>query len=668
MQKRNNNSSNESISKFKLLSSYGGPGSIIHTEYGSIIVSCIEEWGFIQSMTKYIAEASKLGKDELQHIQEQNLINDLALSNDARLLQSLKKLKNIENLRYLALIPDIEIKENFNVIKKSKSQFAINSTFMPKVFYDSNNNYLSYNEWYRLWNSEDIKTFFPPKVRIKNKESFFDINLVQDNLVLICPHGHISDFPWSKFLRWRKENPFEIYNPVDLLGAQSCCNSPKIQINESNANSSGFDGKWIKCNSCSIGGTSLKGVMSIKIKCAGHRPWEVSTGDQSSYFGNNSVRGKDPLNETCGSPHMRVALTTGNNLYFSRIRSSIYMPDKLFLDENTLEIIKLKQDLEIFKASNDFEQCVITNNRIKEIQQNIPQELEDVKSVEDDETIYRFQEFKALTNCNENEIDDKDLKIKDVSNNLTNEIRKYFSRVLRIDNLKVTSAQLDFSRVEPDSSESDKIKSKNIFRSKNENVLIYPVVENYGEGIFFAFNETLIDSFNCDFSRFESMINKERNDYAFSATKYAIEKNWQLYLVHTFCHLIMREMEFRCGYPTASLSERIYVSNSEETKMYGLMIYTSEGAEGSMGGLIAQSRKENINNLILSALKRATVCNSDPLCWESDGQGLFELNLASCFSCSLVSETSCEHRNIYLDRQILVNEDLGFFKNLLDVN
>lgn len=141
--------------------------------------------------------------------------------------------------------------------------------------------------------------------------------------------------------------------------------------------------------------------------------------------------------------------------------------------------------------------------------------------------------------------------------------------------------------------------------------------------------------------------------------------NWQLYLVHTFTHLIMRELEFRCGYPTASLSERVYVSNDKEHRMYGCMIYTTEGGEGSMGGVIAQTRPKNLNNLIRSALKRATICNSDPLCWESEGQGLFDLNFSSCFSCSLVIETSCEFRNIYLDRKILMDSEKGFFKKFV---
>ena len=41
---------------------------------------------------------------------------------------------------------------------------------------------------------------------------------------------------------------------------------------------------------------------------------------------------------------------------------------------------------------------------------------------------------------------------------------------------------------------------------------------------------------------------------------------------------------------------------------------------------IALQACTDIDNLIKSAIKRATICNSDPLCWGSDGQGLFDLN------------------------------------------
>ena len=99
--------------------------------------------------------------------------------------------------------------------------------------------------------------------------------------------------------------------------------------------------------------------------------------------------------------------------------------------------------------------------------------------------------------------------------------------------------------------------------------------------------------------------------------------------------------------------------------MAGLLIYTAEGSEGSMGGLIWQAEGDRINKLLEKALEHSIDCSSDPLCWESEGQGLFNLNLAACFSCGLVAETACEERNVALDRQMLVDGEFGFFRALL---
>ena len=129
------------------------------------------------------------------------------------------------------------------------------------------------------------------------------------------------------------------------------------------------------------------------------------------------------------------------------------------------------------------------------------------------------------------------------------------------------------------------------------------------------------------------------------------------YMLHTFSHIILKELEFSCGYPTASLKERLYQSD----RMCGVLIYTTDGSEGSMGGLVWQGQQRLIEKIITSALENATECSSDPLCWENEDQ----LNLAACFSCCLVSETSCERRNMGLDRRALIDPDFGFFKDLL---
>jgi hypothetical protein len=138
------------------------------------------------------------------------------------------------------------------------------------------------------------------------------------------------------------------------------------------------------------------------------------------------------------------------------------------------------------------------------------------------------------------------------------------------------------------------------------------------------------------------------------------------FLIHSFSHMMMRELEFSCGYPTASLKERLYISTNPEKEMSGLLIYTAEGSEGSMGGLVSQGEPQKVLEIIKRGLERSVNCSSDPLCWESDGQGIFDLNLSACFSCSLVAETACEEMNLGLDRRVLVDEEFGYFNEFMN--
>lgn len=668
-----NRNANEAVSKFKLLSAYGGPGSMVHTSYGSIIISCVEEWGFLNKIKELYNEALQLREDPESYVKKQAGLDGICFSNDERLLQELKDTKNIENLLFLTLVPNIELDDYYRTIDAGRAHLAVNSEFLPKTFFDKRDHLKTYQQWYALWTREHER-FFPPKYlqsyQRNGQTAEFPILLKQDNIVLLCKNGHISDFPWSNFLRWRTDQPHDLSNEVDLYNMQPCCNRPDIQISETAANATGFDGKWLKCNNpgCGCGrGTSLKGLMSIKVLCPGHKPWESETGPPASYFGKQEVRRAQPRTEICRRPDTRIALTTGNNLYFSRLLTSIFMPAELFVDESELSIRALESQIEVAISNREFLKCETLQKEIDEIKATLSTDAP-VNLDEDRDARFRFQEYTALANKTPDEINitRKDLLVNDVTSNLNDLFKPYFHRVLRVDRLKITSAQLDFSRVEPYEAGSADIMNRNIFRSRPEEVIAYPVVENFGEGIFFSFDHELIEKASTQNRRFLRLFNRQRNRFATGAKIFAEAGDWQLYMVHTFSHLIMRELEFRCGYPTASLSERLFVSNDADTKMYGCLIYTAEGAEGSMGGVIAQTREGNLNDLLRSALVRSTICNSDPLCWKSEGQGLFELNLAACFACGLVSETSCEHRNIYLDRQVLIDDDNGFFRNIMN--
>lgn len=128
--------------------------------------------------------------------------------------------------------------------------------------------------------------------------------------------------------------------------------------------------------------------------------------------------------------------------------------------------------------------------------------------------------------------------------------------------------------------------------------------------------------------------------------------------IHTFSHILIKELEFLTGYPATSLSERLYIN---ENDMQGVFIYTMAGAEGSFGGLVSQANSERFTKILYSALARAKDCASYPICYHSDGQGVGGLNLASCYSCGLLPETSCEEFNSYLDRAMLIDENFGYY-------
>jgi hypothetical protein len=144
----------------------------------------------------------------------------------------------------------------------------------------------------------------------------------------------------------------------------------------------------------------------------------------------------------------------------------------------------------------------------------------------------------------------------------------------------------------------------------------------------------------------------------------------QLVLIHTFSHLLIRQLAFECGYDTSSIRERIYTSSNTGAPMSGLLLYTASGdAEGTLGGLVRQGEPGNLDSTIRAALLNASICSSDPLCVESEGQGTYGLNLAACHACGLLPETSCEEGNLLLDRVLVLgtpdNLDIGHFSEIL---
>ena len=89
----------------------------------------------------------------------------------------------------------------------------------------------------------------------------------------------------------------------------------------------------------------------------------------------------------------------------------------------------------------------------------------------------------------------------------------------------------------------------------------------------------------------------------------------------------------------------------------GILIYTaSAGNQGTLGGLVEVTQR--FARILKSALERERLCSGDPVCADHDPTDADEdrmLHGAACHGCLLISETSCEARNVSLDRALLVD-------------
>jgi hypothetical protein len=131
-------------------------------------------------------------------------------------------------------------------------------------------------------------------------------------------------------------------------------------------------------------------------------------------------------------------------------------------------------------------------------------------------------------------------------------------------------------------------------------------------------------------------------------------------LLHSLAHALMAEIALDCGYPASSLKERVYAlaglapDGSEDR--YGILIYTATaGAQGTLGGLVATAPR--FAQILRSALDRSAICSNDPVCADhepDDRSGDRATHGAACHGCLLIAETSCEMRNLFLDRNLLI--------------
>ena len=489
-------------------------------------------------------------------------------------------------------------------------------------------------------------------------EGRFRRKMIPERFIVICPEGHIDDFPVAEWVHFESGHT---YDP----------NTCRIRRSTGGA-SANLTGVFYQCT-CgakrSMAGATRKGALDkMGYHCKGTKPWLGMTGD-----GICKAKSED----------VKVVLRGATNVWFADTRSSISIPvDDVTVKRKIIGILNqwfetVNSSRTNGKINRDFINMIAVNEGINadELYQAFVDRANNMLASDDinenmSEDEYRLQEYRVL--CKSSGSDAMDFhSINHLIEEYNPVIHEYFESVSLVPKLRETRAFIGFSRLEPDQKTISERK-RELRLGVSEDWL--PAIEVYGEGIFFKFDgarltewaqkpevQKRVDSLNQAYQQSgfgENTIGDLRPEYI---------------LIHTFAHLIINQLSFDCGYGSSSIRERIYCEKTgNEFDMYGVLIYTASGdSEGSLGGLVRQGKVGRLEDTIASAIENAAWCTSDPICIQSAGQGPESLNLAACHNCALLPETCCENGNRLLDRGVVIgtltNPEIGYFSDLRNV-
>jgi hypothetical protein len=406
--------------------------------------------------------------------------------------------------------------------------------------------------------------------------------------------------------------------------------------------------------------------------CQGHRPWLADDGGTS-----------------CTRP-LHGTLRGATNVYFPLTRSAIYLPRgrervpsglmALFEETpvmSTMALIKslsqdsqswpgilARQHQELFSGYSS-EQISLAIELIEETSQEKDQIIEE----EDAETSFRRAEHSVLRST----FNDSQLRVRPQSRaDFGPIVQGHFQAVNLVEKLRETRVFTGFSRIRPAEMLGARDRDRLIWRNPpSHGARWLPAYKVFGEGIYLELDEERLRTWES-----QSLVVERANLLARRYEALRLRRHLQakqisprFLLLHTLAHLLINQLVFDCGYSSAALRERLYVSTDTEFPMAGLLIYTASGdSDGTMGGLVRMGVPAALEDVLEEALRSSTWCSSDPVCMElgaTGGQGPDSLNLAACHSCALLPETSCEQFNLFLDRWVVVGDpeapQLGYF-------
>lgn len=468
---------------------------------------------------------------------------------------------------------------------------------------------------------------------------------VPARFLLACRNGHLDDFPWHWFVH----------------GGQSDCRGT-LRFFESGA-SLQTENLWVKCDAC--------GASKQLAKAFG----------KSSQENLPACRGRHPhldkFDADCNE-QPRAVLLGATNSWFPITLSVLAIP----LEKNQLSQLIL-DGWDYFADADSVDEIKIIVKTLTKTNS-----LPGIDKYQADEIWLAVQDRKdgnAAELVSEGDIKGPEWDVlispnppTDWPHFLSSKVARpeaykdVLESVLLLERLREVNALIGYTRVEAPEESADEDERPPMADLCKGRPSWIPAGEVHGEGIFIRFNEKTIS----DWEKLEAVKRRDQKieqghrgwrnargldpEVGYPRIRYT--------MLHSFAHLLIRELALECGYNAASIRERIYAGTGE-SPMAGVLIYTAAAdSDGTLGGLVELGKPENLGRLIEQALNRSMVCSSDPLCSEHNPSEDRSLHAASCHACTFVAETSCERGNRYLDRALLVEtfecKDAAFFKKV----
>jgi hypothetical protein len=466
---------------------------------------------------------------------------------------------------------------------------------------------------------------------LDGKRRFDGRPVVATRFVRACPKGHVDDIDWYGFVHgsedtcgrqlWLDERGTS-GDLIDLVVRCECGKSRRL-----------YEASMLEQNPLDT--------------CRGARPW----------LGQNT-------NEQCNLPS-RLLIRTASNAYFSQTVSVLSLPDRGTAAGSVVE--ELWEDLQIVDNAEGLAFIKKKPQVAEKLQPftdaEVLEAIRELKEGSADERPVRKVELDAILAAPEGYGDDIPINPDFHARRLPDQTWRRSERsagiesVIQLHRLREVMALIGFTRFEAVTPDINGEYETDVERA---DIALepqwFPAVENRGEGLFVQLRGDAVTVWLSRPAVRERLDALERgHDRWMEGRKMQRPFPGGPYvLLHTLSHLLIQSLAMRSGYPASSIRERIYFDMDENR--FGLLLFTgSPDAEGTLGGLVQEARY--LEDHLTQALRMGALCSNDPICAQHEPDESMErrwLHGAACHGCALVAETSCEMRNDYLDRALVV--------------